>query len=131
MRLFHFQNKQSFLSGKIYLCSLMLLFLLSFSFVAHAQNYPTTPNSLSPAVQPTLKVNKRTREVKRVQPNVKHSSEYEFYDRVQKVAKAKKRALRKLAKPQYTNPVYFGHKNIPKKHAPHKMRFCNECGIRH
>lgn len=98
---------------------------------AIAQNYPSGPTSLSPGVQPVYKVDKRTREVKRVQPNVRHSAEYAFYDRVQKAAKMKKKALRKLAKPQYTNALYFGHKNPPKKHEPHKMRYCKECGIRH
>jgi hypothetical protein len=110
--------------------ALALLFLFV-AFFAQAQNYPSGPTSLSPAVQPTYIVNKHTREVKRVQDKVKHSAEYEFYDRVQKAAKAKKRTLRKLAKPQYNNPLYFGHKNPPKKHAAHKMRFCKECGIRH
>lgn len=114
-----------------YLSILPCVFIVFFSGVLQAQNYPTGPTSLSPAVQPVYKVDKRTREVKRVQPNVKHSAEYKFYDRVQRAAKMKKKALRKLAKPQYTNPLYFGHKNPPKKRPPHKMRFCDECGIRH
>jgi hypothetical protein len=98
---------------------------------AHAQNYPSGPTSLSPAVQPVYNVNRRTGKAKKVQPNVKHSAEYQFYNRVEKAAKNKKRALRKLNKPQYTNPLYFGHKTPPKKRPVHKMRFCQECGIRH
>jgi hypothetical protein len=125
MRLFRFSQRCNFCLSKTF--GFGLLFLC-FSFLAQAQNYP---NSLSPPVHPVLKVNKKTREIKRVQPNVKHSAEYEFYDRVEKAAKQKKRTLRELSKQQYTNPLYFGHRNPPKKHAPHKMRFCQECGIRH
>ncbi len=110
---------------------LLLIGIFLFPVAVVAQNYPSGPTSLSPAVQPVYKVDKRTREVKRVQPKVKHSAEYAFYDRVQKAAKMKKKTLRKLAKPQYTNPLYFGHKNPPKKREPHKMRYCQECGIRH
>ncbi len=131
MRFFHFLSNRTVRSGnRQYPLVWAMLFSLTSLFV-QAQNYPSGPTSLSPAVQPTYKVNKHTREVKRVQAKVKHSAEYEFYDRVQKAAKMKKRALRKLAKPQYTNPLYFGHKNPPKKHPAHKMRFCKECGIRH
>lgn len=134
MRLFHFLSvrhfersvEQSFQGG------LILGALIVFSSGSiQGQNYPSGPTSLSPAVQPVYKIDKRTRQVKRVQPNVRHSAEYKFYDRVQQAAKMKKKALRKLAKPQYTNPLYFGHKNPPKKRPPHKMRFCEECGIRH
>ena len=64
-------------------------------------------------------------------PNVKHTAEYEFYVRIEKAAKAKQRMLRKLAKPQYSDFTYFGHKNPPKKHLPFAMRYCKECGIRH
>lgn len=126
MRLFPFMT-----SRKSVVLNGLLASMLALPFCTMAQNYPSGPTSLSPAVQPVYKVNKRTREVKRVQPNVKYSAEYQFYDRVQRAAKSKKRALRALAKPQYTNPLYFGHKSQPKKSPPHKMRFCNECGIRH
>jgi hypothetical protein len=133
MRLFHFSfSRYPERSKKFTTVAIVLgILLLANVSESHAQNYPSGPTSLSPAVQPVYKVNKKTREAKRVQPNVKHSAEYQFYDRVQQAAKSKKRALRKLNKPQYTNPLYFGHKNPPKKREPHKMRFCNECGIRH
>jgi hypothetical protein len=62
---------------------------------------------------------------------VKHTPEYEFYKRVEKVAREKQRMLRKMAAPQYSNPLYFGHKRPPKKHIASRMRYCKECGIRH
>jgi hypothetical protein len=64
-------------------------------------------------------------------PNVKNTPEYEFYARIEKVAREKKRTLRKMAKPQYSDFSYFGHKNPPKKHLPFQMKYCAECGIRH
>lgn len=64
-------------------------------------------------------------------PNVRHTAQYEFYVRIEKAAKEKQRILRKMAKPQYADFAYFGHKNRPKKHLPSEMRYCKECGIRH
>jgi hypothetical protein len=110
---------------------LSLWLCLFCSASAYAQNYPSGPTALSPAVKPVYKVNTRTGKAKKMQPNVKHSAEYQFYDRVENAAKQKKRTLRKLNKPQYTDPLYFGHKNPPKKRPVHKMRFCAACGIRH
>ncbi|MBX2915147.1 MAG: hypothetical protein KF856_07735 [Cyclobacteriaceae bacterium] len=62
---------------------------------------------------------------------VKHTAQYEFYARVEKAAKEKQKLLKKLAAPQYSNPLYYGHKKMPKKNPPYKMKYCKECGIRH
>jgi hypothetical protein len=62
---------------------------------------------------------------------VKYSARYEFYERIEKAAKEKQKLMRKLAKSQYSDPSYFGHKKKPKRRPPHKMRFCDECHIRH
>jgi hypothetical protein len=64
-------------------------------------------------------------------PKVQHTPEYEFYVRIEQVAKQKQRMLRKMDSPQYYNPMYFGHKRPPRRHEAHKMRYCKECGIRH
>jgi len=74
---------------------------------------------------------KSSKTVKRKKPNVKHTAQYEFYERVEQAAKDKQRILRKLSKPQFSNPAYFGHKRKPKKRPPHRMRYCSECHIRH
>lgn len=55
----------------------------------------------------------------------------EYYERMEAVAKARKKAARIMEKPQYSNPLYFGHKRPPKKRKPSKMKFCKVCGIRH
>jgi hypothetical protein len=55
----------------------------------------------------------------------------EYYERVEAVMKARKKMARIMRKPQYSNPMYFGHKRPPKKHSPKKMKYCRGCGIRH
>lgn len=74
---------------------------------------------------------KQAKAVKRKKTNVKHTAQYEFYERVEKAAKEKQRILKQLSRPQYSNPAYFGHKKKPKKRPPHRMRYCSECHIRH
>ncbi len=64
-------------------------------------------------------------------PKVENTARYEFYQRVEEAAKEKQRILKKLAKPQYADFTYFGHKNKPKKHKPYEMKYCKECSIRH
>jgi hypothetical protein len=62
-----------------------------------------------------------------------------YYDRLvveyQKRMKAnvKKRDVmaRKMEKPQYSDPTYFGHKRKPKKRPVGKRKFCKECEIVH
>src|SRR6186713_418593 len=109
-----------------------------FAFVASAQtgkpfDTEAFPNSRNPAVKNETKVfsPKQAKAFKYKKTNVKHTARYEFYERVENAAKEKQRTLKKLAKPQYSNKLYFGHKHKPKKHPPHKMRYCEQCGIRH
>ena len=47
--------------------------------------------------------------------------EEEFYDRMAQVEKERKKDERIMQKPQYSNPMYFGHKHPPKKRKPSKM----------
>lgn len=48
-------------------------------------------------------------------------------DRLEQKAKD----ARKYDKPQFTDPLYFGHKKPPKKRKVGKKKFCKECGIVH
>jgi hypothetical protein len=57
--------------------------------------------------------------------------EQEYYERMEAVAKERRKAERIMEKPQYSDPSYFGHKRPPKKRKASKMKFCKECGIRH
>jgi len=62
---------------------------------------------------------------------VKNTAQYEYYARVEHIAKEKQKTLKKMAAPQYSNPLYFGHKRPPRRNPIHKMKYCKECGIRH
>lgn len=57
--------------------------------------------------------------------------EQEYYERMEAVAKERRKSEKMMEKPQYSDPMYFGHKRPPKKHKPSKMKFCKVCGIRH
>jgi len=89
-------------------------------------------NSLRPAsVQQQNHTHSKVKAVKYKKPKVQHTARYEFYVRVEKAAREKQKILKELAKPQYSGYRYFGHKKIPKRRPPWKMRYCDECGIRH
>lgn len=62
---------------------------------------------------------------------VTYNAERTYYERVETVAKTRRKNEKLAQKPQYSDPLYFGHKKIPKKNPPNKMKFCKECGIRH
>ncbi len=55
----------------------------------------------------------------------------EFYKRIKQNAKEDKKIARKMQKPQYSDPSYFGHKRKPKKRPVGKRKLCKECGIVH
>lgn len=55
----------------------------------------------------------------------------EFYERMEELEKVRRKNEKLMEKPQYSNPLYFGHKRPPKKRKASKMKFCKECGIRH
>ncbi len=55
----------------------------------------------------------------------------EFYKRIKENAKEDRKMERKMRKPQYSDPMYFGHKRKPKKRPVGKRKFCKECGIVH
>lgn len=48
-----------------------------------------------------------------------------------KSARQLRREERMKKKPQYSDPMYFGHKKPPKKRPPGKQKFCKVCGMRH
>lgn len=109
-----------------------LLLALSALFIESAAQ--TAPNSREPGSTKVFYAPHRakTTKVKKVKkPNVKRTPRYEFYKRVEEAAREKQKNLKKLSKAQYSDRRYFGHKRIPKRRASYKMRYCEECGIRH
>jgi hypothetical protein len=98
-----------------------LLILLCCSVVAasYGQSRKTKKKSprLAPANQPT------TRDP--------YESEEKYYERMAQLEKTRRKNEVAMSKPQYSDPMYFGHKRPPKKRKPGKMKYCRECGIRH
>jgi hypothetical protein len=129
-------------SPKFLLGGYFFLFAMSINEIS-AQS---TSSSLAPAqgsefaVTKTVKAKgkktaffgpKKAKAVKYRRGNVKHSAQYEFYERVERAAREKQKIMKILARRQYSDPSYFGHKKKPKRRPPHKMRLCDECKIRH
>jgi len=55
----------------------------------------------------------------------------EYEERMVANVKEYKKVEKKMKKPQYSDPSYFGHKRKPKKRPPGKRKFCKECEIVH
>lgn len=121
------------------LLAILLAFTCSVSFaqskrnkkkqVESEQSRSSQPTALSPSEEnkeyaPKLSKKKPTR-------GATYTAEAKFYERMEQLERAKAKEEKLKTKPQYSDPMYFGHKRPPKKHKPGKMRYCKECGIRH
>jgi hypothetical protein len=58
-------------------------------------------------------------------------SERRYYERKEELEKTRRKNEKLQQKPQYSDPMYFGHKRPPKKRKAGKLKYCKECGIRH
>lgn len=113
---------------------MLILLATSISGLAYGQTSSATDNSLRPrAAQSSFPSKKEIakREKRAMKPKTNIDLQKEYYERVETVAKERRKAARIMQKPQYSDPMFFGHKRLPKKRAPKDMRFCKECGIRH
>jgi hypothetical protein len=119
-------------------CTIFLLFLLC-SVVAFGQSKKKRkssvpkppveqPSALNPGQAEKVYAPKASRKSTK---GATYNAEKEFYDRMEELEKTKRKNEKLAAKPQYSDPMYFGHKKPPKKRKPGKMRYCKECGIRH
>jgi hypothetical protein len=114
------------------LLSIWSLLAVATNLLAQENSPPETslrPSSLQPSF-PTKKEIAKREKIART-PKTTIDLQEEYYERVEAVMKARKKMARLSQKPQYSNPMYFGHRRPPKKHSAEKMRFCKECGIRH
>ena len=107
----------------------LLAFFTLVSLAAYSQE--EVPNSREPGKKQAVHSSRHAKAPRHRKQNVKHTPQYEFYKRVEEAAKEKQRILRYLSRPQFADHRHFGHKRPPKRRAPNKMRYCNECGIRH
>lgn len=87
------------------------------------------PTSLNPSTSEKKYGAKKTKKGKLAKPT--YGSEAAYFKRVEELHKTRRKNEKMLDKPQYSDPMYFGHKRPPKKRPVNKMKFCKECGLRH
>ena len=73
----------------------------------------------------------KERKQRKKSSGITYNAQKEYEDRMSARAKTYRYNERILMKPHDPNPAYFGHKRKPKRHAPGKIKYCKECGIRH
>lgn len=88
------------------------------------------PSSLDPSYYPEKKYEPSKKKRKPTGKTTYDATE-KFYDRQEAIAKQERKNEKEMEKPQYSDPLYFGHKRPPKKRPPSKMKYCKTCGIRH
>jgi hypothetical protein len=119
---------------------ILLLILFSLTIVSYGQSRKKKKNKSAkpPAEQPSAlnpgpseKMYGPKASKKKSSKGATYSAERDFYDRMEELEKTKRKNEKQAAKPQYSDPMYFGHKKPPKKHKPGKMKYCKECGLRH
>ena len=90
----------------------------------------TDPTSLTPSSPQKQQYGpKKSKKGKLAEPT--YGSEEDYYKRMAELQKARRKNERMLEKPQYSDPMYFGHKHPPKKRPPGKMKYCKVCGLKH
>jgi archaellum component FlaD/FlaE len=121
---------------------IILLFLLFAVTVSHAQQSPrNNPSEIPSSRDPEVKESKRKPEQNKVSKKRSRGSNditvyydvkvKEFHKRMEANAKRHRKMQNEMQKPQYSDPMYFGHKKMPKKRPPGKKKFCRECRMVH
>ena len=110
-----------------------LMFIMSFTL--HAQDSRTVDTN-SKGKQSYADYSKQAQERWRAFKNHPINLYYdrlivEYEERMIANVKKYKVMARKMKKPQYSDPSYFGHKRKPKKRAVGKRKYCKECEIVH
>ncbi len=120
--------------------SIIIFILIALTFSAQAQNRKgkkkkarrtastEQPSALNPGGSERAYAPKVSR---KGSTGTTYNAERDFYERMEALEKTKRKNEKLQDKPQYSDPMYFGHKKPPKKHKPGKMKYCKECGIRH
>lgn len=98
---------------------------------AESNQSQSQPSSLEPYYpSKNYEPDKKKRDT-RSERKITYDARDKFYDRMEQLAKQERKHEKEMAKPQNSDPMYFGHKRPPKKRPPEKMKFCKVCGIRH
>ena len=119
--------KNIFLMARAFFFILLMISTLSSIF---AQNSRDVDNSAETSSQ-----NKKSVKVFKSEKNsffkTQKEGKEEYEDRMKQVVKDKKKSVKILKKPQYSDKSYFGHKRPPKKRPLSKGKLCKVCGIVH
>jgi hypothetical protein len=119
----------------------VIVFLIFFATDSHGQFWKKKkkkkeqetaalhPNSLNPSARAEKEYTPKAARKSSKGPT--YGLEQEYYERMEALEKTRRKQERLMEKPQYSDPMYFGHKRPPKKRKASKMKFCKVCGIRH
>lgn len=92
---------------------------------------PTSVQPYFPEKDYAPESEKKARKGRVKEQPVTYNARERFYERMEEVARQRRKNEKLMEKPQYSDPMYFGHKRPPKKRPPEKMKYCKVCGIRH
>ncbi len=115
-----------------------IVFILFFGSLLHGQSTrdvdptPKSEYALSgkPRFESVQRESKKEGFFKRLFGGNKTEVE-QFRENMRKIERRKRRAAKLAEKPQYSDPLYFGHKKPPVKRPPGKQKFCKECQMKH
>jgi len=88
-------------------------------------------NSKAPSSATTIKTTTSKRKSRKKQPIIYDQLVVEQKELMEANVKKYNKIAKELEKPQYSDPMYFGHKKKPKKRPPGKKKFCKECQMWH
>ncbi len=115
----------------MYLKGLFLTIVLVFcGFLTFAQNSRDVGAPAPPRPQYQAE-KKKTKKLSKLFKKEPKSDREAFWARQEEVQKQKKKEAKLAEKPEYSNPLYFGHKKPPKKRPVGKRKFCKVCHIVH
>ncbi|MFY0601888.1 MAG: hypothetical protein JXR03_19595 [Cyclobacteriaceae bacterium] len=106
--------------------------LVLFFFGAFAVNAQTTRDVAPTPPKPAYRSEKDEKfSIFKKKKSDKDDEVTQFRKRMKKVSKKNLKNEKLAQKPQYSDPLYFGHKKPPKKRKNGKKKFCKECGLSH
>ncbi len=122
-----------------FLIPFIVIFCVLSSLDSIAQNQPNSRSNTSSGQDADLKFGMEGQTVKKNKKKKRSSNsafDYnkkvrEYEDRVDAAVAKNKKMSKEMAKPQYSDPRYFGHKKLPEKNAVGRKKYCKVCGIRH
>ncbi len=110
--------------------SALTIVLIFCGFLTYAQ----TTRDVAPPVPPRPQyqvAKKKENAIAKIFKKEPKSDREAFRERMKEVQKQKLKEEKLAKKPEYSNPMYFGHKKPPKKRPVGKRKFCKVCHIVH